>query len=140
MEAYKSFPSGHSSTVMSTFGLICIHFVENVLLQLKGIKVPSGRLDASQYGWFWNLFMPITRWIGSPAIIVALLPGFFAFFVVCSRIHDYWHFASDALAGAVIGISSSLLAFLMFRNQVCLDSSPSAVADMQVSAKGTDSL
>merc|ERR1719317_1162747 len=43
-DAYRSFPSGHSTMVMSTFGLICIHFVENVLRQLQGYKVPCERL------------------------------------------------------------------------------------------------
>jgi len=115
--AYKSFPSGHSATAMSTFGLICIHFVENVLWQLRGYKVPWYRLDASPNSWAWNLFSPITTSIGNPAILVALLPGFWAFFVVCSRIHDYWHFAGDALAGAIIGLFCAILSCSLFRRK-----------------------
>jgi len=115
--AYKSFPSGHSSTAMSTFGLICIHFVENVLWQLRGYKVPWHRLDASPNGWAYNLFSPITTSLGNPAILVALLPGFWAVFVVCSRIHDYWHFAGDALGGATIGLFCALLSCSLFRKR-----------------------
>jgi len=131
-DAYKSFPSGHATSAMSIFGLISIHFVENVLLQLRGIKVPSERIDASYNGWLWNLFLPITKVIGPPTILIALLPGFFAFFVVCSRIHDYWHFAADALAGAFIGLSSALLSFSMFRKQVCEDFSSTDSVDVDV--------
>lgn len=122
-DAFRSFPSGHSSSAMSTFGLICIHFSENVLLQLRGHKVPWERLDTSEYGWLWNLFLRLTTTIGSPAIIVALIPGLFAFFVICSRIHDYWHFAGDALAGGAIGLGCALLSFSMFRRNLYLDSS-----------------
>jgi len=136
IKAYKSFPSGHASSAMSTYGLVCIHFVENVLLQLRGIKVPTDRLDASQYGWLWNLFMPITRWIGPSTILVALLPGFFAFFIACSRIHDYYHFAADAITGAIIGISSALLSFSMFRKQASFDFSPFVIEDMEVPKRG----
>jgi len=130
MDAFRSFPSGHSSSAMATFGLICIHFLENVLLQLRGHKVPWERLDSSQYGWFWNLFLRLTTKIGSPAIFVALLPGFFAFFVACSRIHDYWHFPGDVLAGGVIGLGSALVSFSMFRRNLHLDS-PSPPVKMQ---------
>jgi len=114
-EAYKSFPSGHASFSMASFGLITIHFVENVLLQLRGYQVPLWRLDASRFGWLWNLFFPITKSVGPSTIIIALIPGFFAFFIACSRIHDYYHFADDTICGMVIGISSALLAFFMFK-------------------------
>lgn len=130
--AYSSFPSGHSSSAMARFGLICIHFVENVLLQLRGYKFPMERLDVSPYGWLYNLFIPITRAIGPPAILVALVPGLFAFFVACSRIHDYWHFVSDVLAGGFIGISSALLSFSMFRKKVRLHAYSPIVADVEV--------
>jgi len=135
VNAYRSFPSGHATTAMSTYGLISIHFIENVMLQLSGYKVPSERLDSSCYGWLWNMFMPITMVIGPPTILIALLPGFFAFFVVCSRIHDYWHFAGDALAGALIGFSSALLSFSMFRKQIKEDFSSSTVEDLGGSLK-----
>lgn len=134
--AYRSFPSGHCSAVMAVFGLVCLHFVENVLLQLRGYKVPSERLDASRYGWLWNLFFPITRAIGPSAILIALLPGFFAICVIVSRIHDYWHFVGDALTGAIIGFSCALLAFSMFRKQVYLENSSSAKANIELPARG----
>jgi len=133
VNAYRSFPSGHATSAMSTFGLMSIHFIENVLLQLRGYKLPSDRLDSSCYGWLWNLFLPITVVIGPPTILIALLPGFFAFFVACSRIHDYWHFAADALAGALIGLSSALLSFSMFRKPIMEDSSSMAIEDVEVS-------
>lgn len=120
INAYQSFPSGHASLSMSTFGLICIHFVENVLWQLRGYKVPWYRLDASPNGWAWNLFSPITTSIGPPAILIALLPGFWAFFISCSRIHDYRHFVSDVLAGAVIGLCCALLSCSLFRKKESL--------------------
>jgi len=132
INAYESFISGHASWSMATFGLICIHFVENVLLQLRGYKLPLDRPDASPYGWVWNLFLPITTAIGSPAMLVALLPGFFAFFIGCSRIHDYEHFAGDVLAGAAIGLSSALLSFSMFQKQEHLDSSSPRKLDVEL--------
>jgi len=116
-DAYRSFPSGHASMAMATFGLICMHFVENVILQLRGYQVPLMRMDDSTYGWCWNIFLPISTKIEQPAIIIALIPGFFAIFVICSRIRDYMHFAGDVVAGGLIGGLCALLAFSMFRKK-----------------------
>jgi len=135
IDAFSSFPSGHSSIAMAAFGLFCIHFVENVLLQLRGQKVPWERLDSSQYGWLWNLFLRLTTTIGPPAIIVALLPGVFALFVICSRIHDFWHFVGDALAGALIGLGCALLSFSMFRSTVHMEFSSPHEIDVEVPGK-----
>jgi len=133
LNAFRSFPSGHATSATSTFGLISIHFIENVLLQVRGYRIPSERLDSSCYGWLWNLFLPITRVIGTPAILIALIPGFFAFFVACSRIHDYWHFAGDALAGVLIGLCSAALSFSMFRKHIREDFPSNAIEDVEVS-------
>jgi len=89
--------------------------MENVLLQLRGVEAPTERLDPSTYGWLWSLFFPLTKTFGRATILLALSPGFFAFFVACSRIHDYWHFVGDVVAGVVIGGSCAVLSFSMFR-------------------------
>jgi len=85
------------------------------------------------------MFLPITVVIGPPTILIAMLPGFFALFVACSRIHDYWHFAADAIAGVLIGLSSAILSYSMFRKQIREDSPSIALKDVEVSLSNSQS-
>merc|ERR1719319_1079827 len=75
--AYKSFPSGHSSSAFSTFGLFSIHFVSTVvrLLQNTGRTTADLRgLDPSSKAWCQDIFVKAAKCLGRSSIMLALLP------------------------------------------------------------------
>jgi len=92
IQSRKSFPSGHSS--MS----FCAWIV--VVLYLFGkIEITSGRGG-----------------IGKKRVQALCVISFLSVpvYVAASRIRDLWHFPSDVLAGAAIGIVSATLSYHLF--------------------------
>ncbi|KAL7714107.1 Lipid phosphate phosphatase [Entamoeba marina] len=83
--AYKSFPSGHSSTIFN--GLTYLS-----LLLAGQLKVFSSGMES------WKIFIVIIPLIGAGAVAI-------------SRTRDYHHNFSDILGGSLIGIVLSLIMY-----------------------------
>jgi membrane-associated phospholipid phosphatase len=61
--------------------------------------------------YLYYFLSPLSRPSSGWALVVTIAPSLFAAWVGASRVIDYYHNASDVLAGAFIGISIALLMF-----------------------------
>ena len=86
----RSFPSGHTS--MSFSGLFYLTLY--LLYWLKCFK--TSRAEEGNFVW---------------RVMLALIPFSIAIGIGVSRLRDYWHHPEDVLAGALIGITTSLFSF-----------------------------
>lgn len=76
-DAYKSFPSGHTSWSFAGLGYLAMYL--------------AGKLSVfDRRGHSWKLF-PV------------VLPIVVATFVAITRVDDYWHHWTDVCAGAALG-------------------------------------
>ena len=86
-DAWKSFPSGHSSTIFSGM-------VYTSMLIAGQLKIFSNGHES------WKMFIVIVPW-------------FVAGTVAISRTRDYHHNFSDIVAGTLIGVFSALIVYFM---------------------------
>lgn len=96
-DAFKSFPSGHSSFSFATLGFVAIYLL--------------GRVRPTR-----PFIMPISvcgreREVDprDALVLAALSPLLLAAFIACSRIIDHAHHASDVAVGIGVGFFSALL-------------------------------
>eukprot|EP00934_Nitzschia_sp_Nitz4_P003600 Nitzschia sp. Nitz4//scaffold155_size52807//8039//9166//NITZ4_006791-RA/size52807-augustus-gene-0.52-mRNA-1//-1//CDS//3329537354//3590//frame0 len=92
VESQLSFPSGHSS--IGWFGMTFLAFVLLGKLRMTYMQ--------SSWGSVWK---PWAVWL-----ICGVHFGW-ATYVATSRIADYWHHASDVVAGTLLGIACATLAY-----------------------------
>ncbi|KAG0613024.1 hypothetical protein M758_6G070600 [Ceratodon purpureus] len=84
-EAYKSFPSGHTSWSFAGLGYLAMYM--------------GGKLGVFDHrGHSWKLF-PV------------ILPLLGATFVAITRVDDYWHHWTDVCTGAAIGLLSAYFCY-----------------------------
>jgi membrane-associated phospholipid phosphatase len=84
-EAYKSFPSGHTSWSFAGLGYLSMYL--------------AGKLGVFDHGGHsWKLF-PV------------VLPVLGATFVAITRVDDYWHHWTDVCTGAAIGLLSAYFCY-----------------------------
>ena len=89
--AFRSFPSGHSSTSFAGLAFLSMCIME-LLFRRKSPVLPE---------------LP---WVVCAAASSA--PLFLAFWIASTRVKDYWHHGDDVLCGALIGFVAALLGFL----------------------------
>lgn len=89
LESQLSFPSGHSS--MSWCGMTFV-----VLILVGKLRLSESR--------HWER----KRWI---LWLIVLVPWSWAGYVATSRIADYWHHASDVIAGILLGVLCAILSY-----------------------------
>jgi len=87
-DAFQSFPSGHASFSFSGLGFI------SMLLFYK--LFPSGRKQTNNQAW---------------KVALCLLPLGFASWIASTRVTDFYHRCDDVVAGAILGLTVTLLAF-----------------------------
>lgn len=87
VDAQKSFPSGHSGAVFSGYGFLGIFLLALLKTQYRSHNMPKG--------------------------LVAFGVLFVAAIVAGTRPRDYWHNYEDILAGAIIGFSCAIFAFML---------------------------
>jgi membrane-associated phospholipid phosphatase len=71
---------------------------------------PSGHSTGAFAIFMFLALYSKNKWLGLACIIIAILTSF-------SRVYLSQHFVEDTLAGSVIGISSSLIAFAIYENR-----------------------
>lgn len=84
IDGYKSFPSGHTSWSFGAMGFLSLYFF-----------------------YFWKVGGVFT----ALDLVVVLTPVTFAAWVGCTRVIDYYHNASDVVAGGLLGAAIALLTF-----------------------------
>ncbi|KAF0709629.1 Aste57867_5854 [Aphanomyces stellatus] len=94
-EGRQSFPSGHASCAFSTFGLLSVCHTFFVLCTPHCTTRP---LHMHQLHRTLHLY-------------VACLPLLLAAWIAVTRFQDMWHFPSDILAGAGIGLLTAWVAY-----------------------------
>ncbi len=88
LEAQMSFPSGHSSLSFCGMTFLSLYLQDQI--------VPTSVKPTS--------LSPSCIMLNK---VVCLLPYAWALFVAASRVHDFWHFASDVIAGSLLGTWAS---------------------------------
>lgn len=84
-EAYKSFPSGHTSWSFAGLGYLSMYL--------------AGKLRVFNHeGHSWKLFPVILPLLGATAVAI-------------TRVADYWHHWTDVSAGAAIGLLSAYFCY-----------------------------
>jgi len=106
LEARSSFPSGHSSLSFGGMGCLVWFF-----LGRSGIGKVSSKCNYGEEKGAKRPFYERTWTDNKLGIIATFLPWMYASFVACSRLVDNWHHPSDILAGSLIGIFCSTLAY-----------------------------
>ena len=107
LQARSSFPSGHSALSFGSMGCLVWYF-----LGRSGIgRVSNKCLNEQDKVTFNPLFFQKGLFGGKLGILTAFLPWIYASFVACSRLVDNWHHPSDIVAGSLIGIFCSTLAY-----------------------------
>jgi membrane-associated phospholipid phosphatase len=84
-EAYKSFPSGHTSWSFAGMGYLSMYLAGKL-----------GIFDKKGHSW---------------KLLPVILPLFLAIFVGVTRIDDYWHHWTDVFAGALLGLSAAYFCY-----------------------------
>jgi membrane-associated phospholipid phosphatase len=84
--AYKSFPSGHSSLAFCSMTIVSLYWLGKV-----------GILRSSRAGKSSSLRTKLS------ALVAFSLPTSTALWIAASRIHDHYHHAVDVVTGAAIG-------------------------------------
>jgi hypothetical protein len=105
-EAWRGFPSGHSSTAMAGLhflSLWLLHFVAKV----AAAGGPSGFFFRGRLA-VGPLLSGLTRLVLRCA---AATPTLLAMWVAVTRVEDFWHNYSDILAGGLIGYVSAHFGF-----------------------------
>jgi membrane-associated phospholipid phosphatase len=82
--AYKSFPSGHSSLAFCSMTIVSLHWLGKVGILRSSRSGSSLRTKLS-------------------ALVAFLLPTSIAIWIAASRIHDHYHHPVDVVTGAAIG-------------------------------------
>ena len=91
LQGRKSFPSGHTSMAFAGMGYITIYLTAR-------LRVFPSQPDPNEAS-VWRM-------------AVSWAPAVLATFVGISRTQDYWHHWEDVCVGALIGLSTSALAFV----------------------------
>lgn len=88
LEAQMSFPSGHSSLSFCGMTFLSLYLQDQLVpTSAKSSSLPPGVIMMNR--------------------VVSLSPYAWALFVAASRVHDFWHFASDVIAGSLLGTWAS---------------------------------
>lgn len=105
-EARSSFPSGHSSLSFGGMGCLVWFFLGRSGIGKVSNKCSYGEEKGAKRPFYER------QWTDNKlGIVAAFLPWIWASFVACSRLVDNWHHPSDILAGSLIGIFCSTLAY-----------------------------
>ena len=77
----------------------------------EGLGLDNKCVNEEDEVTFNPLFFQKGLFGGKLGIVTAFLPWIYASFVACSRLVDNWHHPSDIVAGSLIGIFCSTLAY-----------------------------
>jgi len=103
-EGRRSFPSGHSSFSFCAMGVLVYFFLgKSGYLQNRDIS------SFSKSSYIWR----------KPMFLLCFSPWLYSTFVACSRLVDNWHHPSDVVAGSLIGMFCSHVAYNLWYPQFC---------------------
>jgi hypothetical protein len=94
VDAYQSFPSGHSSISMG-----CLFFTTLWLLSILAETIANSSPKQS------------TPLFSTAFTYASFLPTILSLWVASTRVEDYWHNYSDIIFGLLIGVPAALISF-----------------------------
>lgn len=104
----RSFPSGHSSFSFCGMGVLVYFFLGRLgHLQNRPLTTELSSFSKSSY---------VRR---KPLFLLCFSPWLYSTFVACSRLVDNWHHPSDIVAGSLIGIFCSFVAYHLWYPFFC---------------------